>query len=113
MAPAFIERRIAGLYDDVRPGAPRTIDDERAAQLIMTTVHIKPARGRAHWSVRSVAAETGIFKTSVQRYFQPFGLQPHRTEGFKMSTDPFFFEKLRDVTGLYLNPPQNASVQCR
>jgi putative transposase len=108
----FIERRIAGLYDDVRPGAPRTIDDEQVAQLIKTTLHTKPVSGSTHWSVRSVAAETGISKTSVQRYFQLFGLQPHRTEGFKLSTDPFFIEKLRDVVGLYLSPPDNALVIC-
>ncbi len=107
---SFIERRIAGLYDDVRPGPPRSIDDERVAQLIETTLHTKPADGATHWSVRSVAAETGISKSSVQRYFQLFGLQPHRTEGFKLSTDPFFVEKLRDVVGLYLNPPDNAIV---
>ena len=106
----FIERRIAGLYDDVRPGPPRSIDDERVAQLINTTLHTKPADGATHWSVRSVAAETGISKSSVQRYFQLFGLQPHRTEGFKLSTDPFFVEKLHDVVGLYLNPPDNAIV---
>ena len=108
----FIERGIAGLYDDVRPGPARTIDDERVAHLIKTTLHTKPANGSTHWSVRTVAAETGISKTSVQRYFQLFGLQPHRTEGFKLSNDPFFIEKLRDVVGLYLSPPDNALVIC-
>lgn len=108
----FIERRIAGLYDDIRPGAPRTIDDERIAELINTTLHTKPVNGSSHWSVRGVAAETGISKSSVQRYFQLFGLQPHRTEGFKLSNDPFFVEKLRDVVGLYLSPPDNALVIC-
>jgi putative transposase len=108
----FIERRIPGLYDDVRPGPPRRIDDERVANLIKTTLHTKPANGSTHWSVRGVAAETGISKTSVQRYFQLFGLQPHRSEGFKLSTDPFFVEKLRDVVGLYLSPPDNAIVLC-
>ena len=71
----FIERRMAGLYDDVRPGPPRTIDDERVANLIKTTLHTKPANGSTQWSVRSVAAETAISKSSVQRYFQLFGLQ--------------------------------------
>jgi len=108
----FIERRVAGLYDDVRPGKPRTIDDERVAQLIKTTLHTKPADGSTHWSVRTVAAETGISKTSVQRYFQLFGLQPHRSETFKLSNDPFFVEKLRDIVGLYLSPPDNALVIC-
>ena len=108
----FIERRIAGLYDDVRPGPPRSIDDERVAGLIKTTLHTKPADGSTHWSVRGVAAETGISKSSVQRYFQLYGLQPHRSESFKLSTDPFFIEKLRDVVGLYLSPPENALVLC-
>jgi len=97
----FIERRLPGLYDDMRPGKPRSIDDERVAELINTTLHTKAADGATHWSVRSAAAETGISKSSVQRYFRLFGLQPHRTEGFKLSTDPFFIEKLRDVVGLY------------
>src|SRR4249920_209115 len=108
----FIERRLPGLYDDMRPGKPRSIDDERVAELINTTLHTKPADGATHWSVRSAAAETGISKSSVQRYFRLFGLQPHRTEGFKLSTDPFFIEKLRDVVGLYLSPPENALVLC-
>ena len=108
----FIERRIAGLYDDVRAGKPRTIDDERVAQLIKTTPHTKPTNGSTHWSVRTVAAKTAISKTSVARYFQLFGLQPHRTEGFKLSNDPFFIEKLRDVVGLYLSPLDNALVIC-
>ena len=91
----FIERRIAGLYDAIRPGRPRTIDDERVAHPIKTTLHTKPANGSTHWSVRTVAAEKSISKSSVARYFQLFGLQPHRTEGFKLSNDPFFIEKLR------------------
>jgi putative transposase len=80
--------------------------------LIKTTLHTKPANGSTHWSVRTVANETGISKSSVARYFQLFGLQPHRTESFKLSTDPFFIEKLRDVVGLYLSPPDNALVIC-
>lgn len=108
----FIERRLVGLYDELRPGKPRSIDDERIATLINTTLHTKPANGATHWSVRTVAAETGISGTSVHRYFKLFGLQPHRTEHFKLSTDPFFIEKLRDVVGLYLNPPENALVLC-
>lgn len=106
----FLEKRIAGLYDDVRPGRPRSIDDERIATLIHKTLHSKPKDGSTHWSVRSIAAETTISKSSVQRYFRLFGLQPHRTESFKLSTDPFFIEKLRDVVGLYLSPPDNAIV---
>lgn len=108
----FIERRIPGLYDNVRPGAPRSIDDERLAALINTTLHTKPADGSTHWSVRGAAGQTGISKSSVQRYFSLFGLQPHRSESFKLSNDAFFIEKLRDVVGLYLSPPDNALVLC-
>ncbi len=108
----FLERRINGLYDELRPGKPRTIDDERVAELIKTTLHTQPADGSTHWSVRAVAAETSISPTSVHRYFKLLGLQPHRSETFKLSTDAFFIEKLRDVVGLYLNPPENALVLC-
>ena len=106
----FVKHRIGGLYDEIRPGPPRTIDDERVAGLIQKTLHQKPKDGSTHWSVRRAAAETGISKTSVHRYLQLFGLKPHRTESFKLSTDAFFIEKLRDVVGLYLNPPENALV---
>ena len=108
----FGERRIAGLYDELRPGKPRTIDDERVAELIYTTLHTRPSNGATHWSTRELEAETGISKSSVQRYLSLFGVQPHRTESFKLSTDPFFVDKLRDVVGLYLNPPDNALVVC-
>lgn len=108
----FIERRITGLYDELRPGKPRTIDDERVAELIQTTLHSKPRNGATHWSVRTLSAETGIARTSVHRYIKLFGLQPHRSDTFKLSTDPFFIEKLRDVVGLYLNPPDKALVLC-
>ena len=108
----FIEHRIKGLYDEVRPGRPRTIDDERSAELINKTLHTKPAGGSTHWSVRTMAAETLISATSVYRYFKLLGLQPHRSENFKLSTDPLFIEKLRDVVGLYLSPPENALVLC-
>jgi len=108
----FIERRINGLYDELRPGKPRTIDDERVADLINKTLHTKPASGATHWSLRSIAAETAISPTSVHRYFKLLGLQPHRSETFKLSTDAFFIDKLRDVVGLYLNPPENALVLC-
>ena len=100
------------MYDELRPGKPRTIDDERVAALIQTTLHSKPVNGATHWSVRTLATETGISRTSVHRYIKLFGLQPHRSETFKLSTDPFFVEKLRDVVGLYLNPPDKALVLC-
>jgi putative transposase len=108
----FIARRLSGLYDELRPGKPRTIDDERVAELIHTTLHKRPRNGATQWSVRDLEAETGISKTSVQRYLSLFGVQPHRTTTFKLSTDPFFVDKLRDVVGLYLAPPENALVVC-
>lgn len=108
----YAESRIAGLYDELRPGRPRTVDDERVAELIATTLHAKPSDGGTHWSTRTLAAATGISKSTVQRYLQVFNLKPHRVKTFKLSTDPFFIEKLRDVVGLYLNPPDNALVLC-
>jgi len=108
----FIEHRISGLHDELRPGKPRTIDDERVADLINRTLHTKPVGGATHWSIRTIAAETAISPTSVHRYFKLLGLKPHRSEHFKLSTDPFFIEKLRDVVGLYLSPPENAIVLC-
>jgi putative transposase len=106
----FVKQRIAGLYDELRPGRPRTIEEERVAALIRKTLNKKPKDGATHWSVRAAAAESGISKSSVHRYFELFGLKPHMSESFKLSTDPFFVEKLRDVLGLYLNPPANALV---
>jgi putative transposase len=108
----FIQHRIAGLYDELRPGKPRSIDDERIAMLIKRTLEKKPRDGSTHWSVRAAAAESGISKSSVQRYFDLFGIKPHRTKSFKLSTDALFIEKLRAVVGLYLNPPDNALVLC-
>jgi putative transposase len=106
----FVKQRIAGLYDELRPGRPRTIDDERVAGLIRRTLQKKPKDGSTHWSVRRAAKESGISKSSVHRYLQLFSVKPHRSESFKLSTDAFFIEKLRDVVGLYLNPPENALV---
>jgi putative transposase len=108
----FLKDRIRGLYDELRPGRPRSIDDERVAGLIRRMLKQKPKDGSTHWSSRAAAAETGISKSSVHRYMKLFGLKPHRTESFKLSTDAFFIEKLRDVVGLYLNPPENALVLC-
>jgi transposase len=105
------ERGLAGLHGELRPGRPRTYDDEQVAALMRKVLHRRPANA-THWSVRSVAAHTGISKSTVARYFALFGLQPHRTKSFKLSTDPFLVEKVRDVVGLYLNPPENALVLC-
>jgi putative transposase len=107
----FVADRIEGLHDEIRTGRPRTVEDEAVAELISKTLARKP-KAATHWRVRAIAKETGIAKSTVHRLFQLFGLQPHRTRGFKISTDPFFVEKLRDVVGLYLNPPDKAVVLC-
>ena len=107
----FITFGVEGLYDEIRTGRPRTIDDERIAELINSTLKRKP-EGATHWSCRTMAAEIGISKSTVQRVWNTFGIQPHRQQTFKLSTDPFFVEKVRDIVGLYLNPPENAVVLC-
>lgn len=107
----FVSRGLEGLYDEVRSGRPRSIDDERIAELVNKTLQSKP-EGETHWSCRGMAKATGLSKSTVQRVWSAFGLQPHRQESFKLSTDPFFIEKLRDIVGLYLNPPENAVVLC-
>jgi len=107
----FVEAGIEGLYDEYRSGRPRSIEDERIAQLVNKTLHSKP-KGATQWSVRQMADATGISKSTIHRVWSAFGLKPHRQESFKLSTDPFFVEKLRDVVGLYLDPPQNALVLC-
>jgi len=107
----FIERRLPGLYDELRPGRPRSIEDEQVAALLKRTLSRKPKAG-THWTVREAAQESGISKSTVHRLFQAFAVQPHRTRTFKLSTDPFFIEKVRDIVGLYLNPPDHALVLC-
>lgn len=107
----FLQYRLAGLYDELRPGRPRTIEDEQVAALLKRTLSRKPTSG-THWTVREAARASGISKSTVHRLFQAFALQPHRTRSFKLSTDPFFVEKVRDIVGLYLNPPDHALVLC-
>ncbi len=107
----YLEQRIPGLYDELRPGGPRSIDDEQIAALIHKTLNTKPRDG-THWTCRSIAEETQLSKSTVQRVWKAFGLQPHRQKHFKLSTDPFFVEKVRDIVGLYLNPPDKALVLC-
>jgi len=102
---------LAGLYDAPRSGRPRTHNDDEVARLLRTVLQTQP-KDATHWTVRGVAAKTGISKSTVQRYFTLFGVQPHRTKSFKLSPDPFFVEKVRDIVGLYLNPPDHALVLC-
>jgi len=107
----FSAHGLAGLQDLPKSGRRRTHDDEKVARLINQVLRQRPKHA-THWSVRSVAAQTGISKSTVQRYFVLFGLQPHRSKSFKLSTDAFFVEKVRDIIGLYLNPPDKALVLC-
>jgi transposase len=107
----YQDRGLSGLHDELRPGQPRTHDDEKVTELITLVVQHKPEHA-THWSVRSAAHASGIPKSMVARYFALFGLQPHRSKSFKLSTDPFFVEKVRDIVGLYLNPPEKALVLC-
>lgn len=107
----FIERRLDGLHDEPRPGKPRTITDDDVERVIVKTLEEKPADA-THWSTRSMAAATGMSQTAVSRIWRAFGLKPHRVEDFKLSPDPLFVEKVRDVVGLYLNPPDAAVVLC-
>jgi len=107
----FSERGIGGLYDGARPGRPRSIEDEKIAELITQTLSKKPENA-THWTTRMSAEQTGISKSTVQRIWNAFGIQPHRQTSFKLSNDPLFVEKVRDIVGLYLNPPENAMVLC-
>jgi putative transposase len=107
----YVTQCIQGLYDEPRPGGPRSIHDDEVAALIRKTLKTRPKNG-THWTCRSLAAETQLSKSTVQRVWKAFGLQPHRQKHFKISTDPFFIEKVRDIVGLYLNPPDNALVLC-
>lgn len=107
----FRHHGLAGLYDAPRAGRPRTHDDDEVARMLRTVLQSRP-RDATHWTVRAVAAKTRISKSTVQRYFTLFGVQPHRTKSFKLSPDPFFVEKVRDIVGLYLNPPDHALVLC-
>ena len=105
----FLARRLDGLGDEPRPGVPRTITDAQVEEVIVRTLEETP-EGATHWSKRELARQTGISPTSVQRIWRAFGLQPHRTESFKVSPDPLLIDKIRDVVGLYLAPPANAAV---
>jgi len=99
----FIDQGLMGLYEELRPGAPRTIDDDQIARLIRQTLETRP-NGATYWSCRLLSRETGLSKSTVQRVWSTFGLQPHRQKHFKLSTDPFFVEKVRDIVGLLISP---------
>ena len=108
----YLEQGLQGLHDELRSGRPRSYEDEDVAEVINRALQTRPTDGSTHWSARSLAAATGISKSTVHRWLQTFSVQPHRQKHFKLSTDPFFIEKVRDVVGLYLNPPENAVVLC-
>lgn len=107
----FVERRLDGLVDEPRPGAPRQIGDDVVEAVIATTLHEKPVDA-THWSTRSLARKMRLSQTAVSRIWRAFGLQPHRQETFKLSTDALFVDKVRDIVGLYLAPPTKAIVLC-
>jgi transposase len=107
----FRRQRLEGLLDEPRPGAPRTISDAQVEEVITKTLETMPANS-THWSTRLMAAETGLTQNAIVRIWHAFGLQPHRVENFKFSKDPQFIEKVRDIVGLYMNPPDRAIVLC-
>ena len=107
----FAEHRLDGLTDEPRPGQPRKISDEKVEEVIVKTLETTP-KDATHWSTRSMAKEVGLNQTAVHRIWKAFGLQPHRSETWKLSKDPRFIDKVRDVVGLYLNPPERAVVLC-
>jgi transposase len=107
----FVERRLEGLADEPRPGAPRTITDADVERVVTRTLETKP-KAATPWSTRGMAEAEGLSQSSVGRIWRAFGLKPHRAESFKLSTDPYFVEKVRDVVGLYMSPPERAIVLC-
>ncbi len=107
----FLEAGLAGLHDEPRPGAPRAIDDEKVEEIVTRTLEETPENA-THWSTREMARRVGVSSATVHRIWRAFGLQPHRSEGFQLSNDPLFVEKVRDIVGLYLNPPEHAVVLC-
>ena len=107
----FIEQRLDGLQDEQRPGAERTITDDQVERIVVQTLETTP-KGRTHWSTRSMAKNVGLSHTTIGRIWRTFGLKPHRTEDFRLSDDPLLIEKVRDIVGLYMAPPNNAVVLC-
>jgi transposase len=107
----FLQARLEGLYDEPRPGAPRKVSDAQVEQVVIQTLESTP-RGETHWSTRGLAKATGLSRMTISRIWHAFGLQPHRSETFKLSPDPQLVEKVRDIVGLYMNPPDHAAVFC-
>ena len=107
----FLKARIEGLSDEPRPGRPRTLTDDQVAKVVERTLSATPADA-THWSLRSMARESGLSHTTVRRIWAAFSVQPHRSETFKLSSDPLFVDKVRDIIGLYLSPPDRALVLC-
>lgn len=107
----FLAHRLEGLTDEPRPGRPRTVNDEQVEAVITRTLESAPADA-THWSTRSLAADLGLSQSAVSRIWRAFGLQPHRQDAWKLSKDPQFIDKVRDVVGLYLDPPERAVVLC-
>ncbi|RNF32862.1 IS630 family transposase [Paracoccus methylarcula] len=107
----FSEHRVAGLTDEYRSGRPRTVSDAQVAEVVRRTLETAP-RDAPHWSIRSMASETELSHTTVRRIWTAFGLRPHRSETFKLSTDPLFVDKMQDIVGLYMSPPNRAIVSC-
>ncbi|GAA3493982.1 IS630 family transposase [Streptomyces prasinosporus] len=107
----FLERGLGGLCDDLRPGVPRKITDADVERVIVKTLEEKP-KNAAHWSTRSMAAATGMSQSTISRIWRAFALAPHRSQTFKLFTDPLFVDKVRDVVGLYFDPPEKALVLC-
>src|SRR4051794_17080494 len=107
----FLSRGLDGLLDEPRPGTPRRLGDAEIEQVLTTTLESLP-RDATHWSTRSLAQQSGWSRSTISRIWRAFGLQPHRSETFKLSKDPLFIDKVRDIVGLYLNPPDRALVLC-
>jgi len=105
----FVNDGVDGLFDEPRPGAPRRVSDEDVEAILVKTLETKP-KGRTHWSTRKMAEQASVSHTTVGRIWRTFGLQPHVVKSFKISDDPLFVEKVRDIVGLYLNPPDHAVV---
>lgn len=107
----FLKTRLEGLYDEPRPGAPRKVGDDQIEAVVIQTLETTP-RGQTHWSTRELASASGLSRMTISRIWRAFGLQPHRAETFKLSPDPLLIEKVRDIVGLYMNPPDHALVFC-